>query len=409
MLLKYKVIDKDGVKTDGQMDSASKDVAISDLQKRGFNIISLEEVTTDTALDRAEASLGSIGTPRRKVKQKDMVIFSRQASTLFESGVSALKTFRLLAAENSSPALQIILTRVADSIEKGVSLSDALNENPETFSSFYVSMVKSGEETGKLKEVFLYLADYLDRDYDLAQKTKKALTYPAFVITTFIAVMIVMFVFIIPKMAAMYADQGQTLPWVTQVVLGISSFFVDYGIFLLFGLIIFGWLFVRYSMTEEGRYNIDEFKLNIPVIKNLYQKMFLTRLADNMNTMLTSGVPIIRSLEITAGVVDNVVYKRMLARISKKVSDGLPLSKAFFDEPEIPVVLVQMIKIGEETGELGKILKSLALFYKREVDDAIDTSISLIEPLMIVGLGLGVGFLVAAVLLPMYSLSADIS
>jgi type IV pilus assembly protein PilC len=403
MIFHYICVSQDGTKLEGNIDSLNFDTAVADLQKRGLTVVRLDE-------KKGDVEVGSLHFAfKKKVEQKDIVIFSRQIATLFEAGVSALKAFRLLAVENDNPTLKEQLTIVSDDIERGTSLSNALEKQPNLFTSFYVNMVRSGEESGKLNQTFLYLADYLDREYELRQKTKKALTYPIFVIATFIVIMIVMFVFIIPKMSAMFAEQGAELPLVTRIVLGISDFFLNYGLYLLPLLVAGGWFLYRYSKTPEGGYKIDTWKLKIPVIKNLYQKIFLARLADNMNTMLTSGVPIVRSIEITAEVVDNLYYRELLLRVSNKVQNGTAFSKALYEEESIPNILIQMVRIGEETGELGYILKNLATFYKREVDTAIDNVIGLIEPAMIVGLGLGVGVLVASVLLPMYSLSSAIA
>jgi type II secretory pathway component PulF len=260
-----------------------------------------------------------------------------------------------------------------------------------------------------LNLLFLLLADYLDREYELRQKTKKALTYPAFVIGTFFIIMTVMFVFVIPKMTALFIENGATLPMVTKIVIAISNFFVNYAVVIFPGIIVGVFLFNRYSKTEEGAYNVDKFKISAPVVSNLYQKIFLARLSDNMNTMLTSGIAIVRAIEITADVVENAYYREMLLRVAGKVQTGTAFSKALAIEENLPNILIQMVHIGEETGELGYILKNLATFYKREVDTAIDSIIGLIEPAMIVGLGLGVGILVSAVLLPMYSLSDSIS
>jgi type IV pilus assembly protein PilC len=403
MIFHYTAITQEGTKTEADIEAASVDAAISLLQKKSLSVVTIK--------DKGEESSGlsAIKLFKKKIKPKDVVIFSRQIATLFEAGVSALKAFRLLAAENDNEELQIQLTSVADDIEAGISLSDALAKKPELFSTFYVSMVKAGEESGKLNESFLYLADYLDRDYELRQKVKKALTYPMFVVGTFITIMVGMFIFVIPKMAAMFADQGAELPLITRIVLGISNIFVKYWIIVFPLLIIGGWLAYRWAQTEGGARKVDEFKTKVPVFKNLYQRIFLTRLADNMNTMLSSGVPIVRSIDITAAVVDNLVYKDLLNRVSKKVQTGTAFSKALYEEEQVPNILVQMVRIGEETGELGYILKNLATFYKRELDTAIDNVIGLIEPAMIVGLGLGVGVLVSSVLLPMYSLSSSIS
>lgn len=404
MLFHYSAINAEGIKSEGDIDVMSSDAAVSTLQKRGLTVVSIVE--------KGEANknpLASFSFFKPKIHPKDVVIFSRQIATLFEAGVSALKAFRLLAAENDNLALQEQLTGVGDDIESGISLSEALSRRPDLFSTFYVNMVKSGEESGKLNEGFMYLADYMDRDYELRQKVKKALTYPAFVIGTFLIIMIAMFTFVIPKMAALFVDNGAALPTVTKIVLQLSDLFVKYGFITFPILVVAGWFTYRWSKTPEGKRSIDVLFTKIPVFKTLFQRIFLQRLADNMNTMLTSGVPIVRAIDITSDIVDNTVYKELLARVSQKVQTGTAFSKALYEEPLVPNILVQMVRIGEETGELGYILKNLASFYRRELDTSIDNVISLIEPAMIVGLGLGVGVLVSAVLLPMYSLSAAIS
>lgn len=403
MIFHYTAISQGGTKTEADINATSLDSAISLLQKKGLSVVDIKEKNEEEGFDLSKFHLF-----KQKIKQKDVVIFSRQIATLFEAGVSALKAFRLLAAENENLTLQEQLLGVADDIEGGVSLSDALLKRPLLFSTFYVSMVKAGEESGKLNEAFLYLADYMDRDYELRQKIKKALTYPSFVIGTFIVIMVAMFTFVIPKMSAMFEEQGAELPLVTKIVLGISNIFVKYWMIAFPVMIIGGWLFYKWAKTESGKTKIDELAIKIPVVKTLIQRIFLQRLADNMNTMLSSGVPIVRSIDITAEVVDNTVYRRLLERVSQKVQTGTAFSKALYEEPLVPNILVQMVHIGEETGELGYILKNLATFYRRELDNSIDAVIGLIEPAMIVGLGLGVGVLVAAVLLPMYSLASAI-
>lgn len=406
MIFHYTAISQDGTKVEAEINGTNLDNAITLLQKKGLSVVDIKEKTEAVGIDAISQQFNIF---KPKIKQKDIVIFSRQVATLFEAGVSALKAFRLLAAENDNPALKEQLVGVADDIEGGISLSDALSKRPALFSTFYVSMIKAGEESGKLNESFLYLADYMDRDYELRQKVKKALTYPAFVVGTFIVIMVAMFVFVIPKMAALFSDQGAQLPTVTRIVLSVSNVFVKYWIIVFPALILGGWFFYRWSKTPEGSEKVDEIVADLPVVKTLIQRIFLQRLADNMNTMLSSGVPIVRSIDITADIVGNSVYKKLLGRVSVKVQSGTAFSKALYEEPLVPNILVQMVHIGEETGELGYILKNLATFYRRELDSAIDGVIGLIEPAMIVGLGLGVGVLVSSVLLPMYSLSSAMS
>ena len=404
MIYHYTTLNGNGNKEEGDIEATSIDSAILLLQKQGKTTILevKEKVDTQTNVIAFAAQKFS----KQKIKQKDIVLFSRQVSTLFEAGVSAI---RLLAQENENKTLQEEIMAVADDIEGGVSLSDALSRRPELFSNFYVNMVKAGEESGKLNEVFLFLADYLDRNYELNQKIKKALTYPSFVIGTFFAIMAAMLTFVVPKMAKMFAEEGATLPLVTRIVLFVSDLFVKYGP-ITFPMLGVAWfMFLQWKKTEEGALAVDEFSLKIPVLKNLLQKIFLQRLADNMNTMLSNGVPIVKSIDITVSILDNMVYRKLLMRVSEKVQTGKAFSKALYEEPLVPNILVQMVHIGEETGELAYILKNLALFYRRELDTAIDSMIGLIEPAMIVGLGLGVGVLVSAILLPMYSLTDAIS
>ncbi len=405
MLYHYKSLSQDGKTIEGDIEGMSLDNAILLLQKKGITIVDIQEKSDG----REDDIFADIKFFKKKIKSKDVVIFSRQVATLFEAGVSALKAFRLLAEENDNETLQEQLIGVADDIESGISLSNALEKRPELFSTFYVNMVKAGEESGKLNEVFLFLADYLDRDYEMTQKIKKALTYPSFVIGTFFVIMIGMLTFVVPKMAALFTEEGASLPLVTRIVLAISNLFVQYAPVTFPILAVMVWIFLKWKKTEEGAYTLDELSTKVPVLKTLQQRIFLQRLADNMNTMLTNGVPIVKSIDITAAIIENRVYKELLKRVSTKVQTGKSFSKALYEEPLVPNILIQMVHIGEETGELGYILKNLAVFYRRELDTAIDSVIGLIEPAMIVSLGLGVGVLVAAVLLPMYSLSSAIN
>lgn len=404
MLYHYTSLGADGKNVEGDIEGMSLDNAIALLQKKGITVIDIKEKEAAGSNDL----FAGINFFKKKISNKDVVVFSRQVATLFEAGVSALKAFRLLAQENENETLQEQLLEVSNDIEGGLSLSEALTKKPEIFSVFYVNMVKAGEESGKLNEVFLFLADYLDRDYEMQQKIKKALTYPSFVIGTFFAIMAGMLIFVIPKMTALFAESGAKLPTVTVIVIFMSNLFVEYYLVTFPVLAFAAFLVYKWSKTDEGALAIDEISTKIPVLKTLQQRIFLQRFSDNMNTMLTNGVPIVRALDITAAIIQNRVYKEIAERVSKKVQTGKSLSKALYEEPQVPNILVQMVHIGEETGELGYILKNLAAFYRRELETSIETMIGLIEPAMIVSLGLGVGVLVSAVLLPMYSMSSQI-
>ncbi len=400
MLFAYKALNKSGETTTGQTEAFNVDVAIKQLQNSGLTLTEIHGIEDKDF----KVPLFSFFN---RVSNKDIVILSRQIATLFQAQVSALRVFRLLSGQSDNPNLKKYLSVIADDIQGGSSISIALSKFPDAFSGFYVNMVKSGEESGKLDEVFNYLADYLDRSYEVTSKAKNALIYPAFIVLTFIGVIVLMLTVIIPKIALMITDSGQPVPFYTQIVLSISNIFIDYGIFMAIILVIFGFFSWRYTRTPEGAVYLDNLKLNIPYIGDLYKKLYLSRISDNMNTMIISGIPILKALEITSSIVDNKIYKDVLDDTLIKVKQGTALSEAFSQHKEIPNILTQMIKVGEETGELGKILKSLSNFYQREVTTSVDTLVGLIEPVMIVFLGLGVGVLLAAVLMPIYNIAAS--
>ncbi len=402
MTFKYQALDQTGATKDGTIDAVNIDIAISSLQKRGFSIVSIKPEAGQSSFFQKNISLFE------RVSNKDVVILSRQMATLFEAQVSALRIFQLLAMQSENAVLRRKLKEVVDDLQAGNSISGALGKHSEVFSQFYINMVKSGEESGKLDQTFIYLADHLDRTYEVASKVKTALIYPAFVVFTFVAVMVLMLVVVIPKISGILKDSGQAIPIYTKIVLGFSNFLVSYGIFLLIALIIGAFFVYRYVRTDIGKTSWDRTKISLPVLKTLYLKLYLSRIADNMNTMLVSGIPMVRVLDITSTVVDNLVFKKILEKAVEDVKSGSSVSDALDKHKEVPGIFVQMVKIGEETGQLGNILKTLADFYRREVTNAIDSVVSLIEPAMIVLLGLGVSFLMAAVLVPIYSISAGI-
>lgn len=391
-----------GVESEGTIEAINIDIAINSLQRRNLTISSIKPVDDKSLLNRDLAIFGT------GISNKDIVILSRQLATLFTAQVSALRIFRLLAGEMENKSLRTKLGEIAEDIQSGTAISAALGKHPKVFSSFYVNMIKAGEESGKLDETFEYLADYLDRSYEVSSKVKNALIYPAFVIFTFISVMVLMLTVVIPKISSIILDSGQEVPVYTKIVIGLSNFMVRYGFFFL-GVVILGIVvLIYYARTPAGKEGFAKFKLQIPYVSSLYKKLYLSRIADNMNTQLVSGVPMVKALELTSKVVDNKIYEDILIEALEQVRGGKSLSDSLMPyQKEIPGILVQMVKVGEETGDLGGILKTLAKFYQREVMQAVDTLVDLIEPVMIVALGLGVGFLLASVLIPIYNVSSS--
>ncbi len=402
MLFSYKAIDQNNVKREGTVEAASIDAAISTVQKRNYTVISIDPIEENKGILNFEIKWF------QRISNKEVVILSRQLATLFDAQVSALRIFRLLASEAENPQLRNVLNDIADDLQGGSSISRSLGAHPTVFSPFYINMVRSGEESGSLERSFNYLADYLDRTYQVVSKARNALVYPAFVIGVFILVMGLMLTLVIPRISQILIDSGQELPIYTKIVIALSNTVTDYIGLILVAVSAGGAFLWRFVRTPVGKRAYDEFKISIPYIGDLFRKLYLTRICDNLSTMLSSGISMPQALEVTAEVVDNAVFKEILDNTLLEVKGGRSFADAIGEYPEIPGVLSQMAKVGEETGNLAEIMKTLATFYNREVNNAVDTLIGLIEPLMIVLLGLGVGTLLASVLMPIYNLTASI-
>ncbi|HEY4523022.1 MAG TPA: type II secretion system F family protein, partial [Candidatus Paceibacterota bacterium] len=305
MLFKYRAIDKDGHEREGTIEAFSEDGAVAELQRRELVISSLDAVGRKNALD--------IQLPFfNRIPNKDIVILSRQVATLFEAQVSALRVFRLLASEVENQQLAQVLTSVADDLQGGSPISTSMTRHPRVFSPFYVNMVRAGEESGKLSETFVSLADHLDRSYDVTSRAENALIYPAFVVVVFFGVMALMLTMVIPKISAVLLDSGAEVPIYTTIVIGFSNFLVSYGIFILVGLVAGGFYLWRLSKTESGKLTFDGLKLSIPYLGDLYEKLYLARIADTFAAMLMAGVSVVEALEITGAVVGNSIYKAIL-------------------------------------------------------------------------------------------------
>ena len=402
MLFSYKTISKEGEKGEGEIEAFNMDTAIASLQNRGLIV---------SSINPADESGGDILKKipfLNRVSNKDIVMLSRQMSTLFESRVSALKVFKLIAAGNENLVLRKHLLQVTDDLQGGASISSALSRHPDIFSDFYVNMVKSGEESGHIDQTFQYLADYLDRNYEVSSKAKNALIYPAFVIFTFLSVMVLMFTVILPKITAIIKESAQEVPFYTKVIFWASDMFIQNWVLILLALIAAIAGLIWYSRTEEGKRWIANTRLYIPYVGNLYQKLYLSRFSDNMSTMILSGIPMLKAIEITSSIIGSEVYEEILNEASTRVKAGQALSVALDERKEIPSILTQMIKVGEETGELGNILKTMSKFYQREVSNSVDTLVGMIEPAMIVGLAVGVGLLLASVLMPIYNIASTV-
>lgn len=401
-LYSYQAKTPEGETKAGTIEATSLELAVSSLQRRGLIIIALEPA--EGKMSWWQQAAGSF----ERVKSRDIVVLSRQLATLFEAKVPVVQALRILIDETSNQALKRHLSEVLSDIQGGLSVSSAMSRHPQAFSSFYVNMVRSGEESGKLEEIFVYLADYLERSYDLASKARNALIYPAFILSAFLVIITLMLIVVIPQLSSILSETGQEVPIYTRIVIGFSNFLREFGVFLIVLLAVGGIFVWRWTRTSSGRLAMSRFLIELPFFGILYRKIYLSRLTDNLQTLLAGGVTVLRALEVSADVIGNEIYAQIVRQSMEQVKGGLPISEAFSRYEDIPSLVTQMIRIGEETGKLDFTLKTLARFYRNEVYNTVENLVSLIEPVMIIFLGLAVGFLVASVLIPIYNISSSI-
>lgn len=398
----YQARTPEGEMREGVIDAVSTEAAVAALQRRGLIVVNLQTAEVEEAWwQRPLALFGG-------VRQKDIVMLSRQLATLFEAKVPVMVALRTLISELDSPIIRREMAGLFDDVQGGMPLSQAMERRPKIFSSFFVNMVRSAEESGKLDETFRYLADYLERSYELTSKAKNALIYPSFILVAFFGVIMLMLTVIVPRLVTIFEETGQTPPLYTQVIIGLSTFLLNYG-YVLLGILAVGAIaLLRFLRTERGRFALGKTQISIPIIGELYRKIYLARFADNFQTLIAGGIPAVRALQISGEVVGNAVYRAIIQEAAEAVRGGSTISESFSRHEEFPSLLNQMIRIGEETGKLAQILSSLARFYRREVDSVVENLISLIEPALIIVLGLAVGIVVAAILVPLYNISGTI-
>lgn len=398
MRFKYTARTPEGESREGIVEAVNQDSAVEILQKNALVVVSVQEERAPFWQMRVKFF--------DRVKMRDVVIFSRQLSTLFEAKVPVVESLKTLVSESFNVTLKNAVSEVLDDISGGSNLSQAMTKHPNVFSSFYVNMVKAGEESGKLHEVFRYLADYLERSYAITSKAKNAMIYPIFVFFAFIGVMIVMLVVVVPRLTSIFEESGAQVPLYTRIVMGLSAFLQNWGVFFLLFLLIVAAILWRMAQTDRGKEFLDELRIRIPLFGGLFQKLYLARISDNLGTLIASGVPILRALQIASDVVGNRVYQNIILDAAESVKAGNTISYSFQKYKEIPPLISQMIRIGEESGRLEFILSALARFYQRDVDNALENLVGLIEPALIIFLGIGVGGLVAAILVPLYNISS---
>ncbi|MFA5886341.1 MAG: type II secretion system F family protein [Patescibacteria group bacterium] len=398
-IFKYKAENSSGQVKRGKIVGLSENEVSLKLRQKDLSILDLVDIT-----DTFESKFLQLIAP---IKSKDLVIFSRQFSVMVSANVPIVESLLILIDQTDNISLKNLVSSVAGEVNGGAFLSDALARYPKVFSDFFVNIIRSGETSGKLDEVLNYLADETEKSYNMSSKVKGAMIYPAFIITALIGVGIVLLVYVIPNLTAVLEETGAKLPLSTQIVIAASDFLKNYLFFIFIFVVIFIVLLRLYLKTYNGQRQMDILKLRLPVFGQLFKYIYLIRFSRSLSTLLKGGVTITRSLEIVAAVVGNTIYRELILDTLESINDGNPLSTVFENSDYIPKMVPQMMAVGEKTGKVDAILERITIFYERESDAMLDNLSKLMEPFIMVVMGVGVGVMIAAVLMPMYNLASQ--
>jgi type IV pilus assembly protein PilC len=397
MKFNYQGRTKEGEIRSGNVEASSEEAALNLLQKHGLYVTFLEESVPPFYARRIKIF--------EKVSNKDLVLFSRQLAIMFKSKIPLVESLKALSEQTGNADLKDKIMEISSEVEGGTLLSNALSKFPQVFSSFYVAMVRAGEVSGKLSDTLDYLAGHLEREYYLNSKTKSALIYPSLILVVVMAVLAIMNFFVIPQMAQILVGGGEPLPMMTQIVLKSSEIMRKWWwlpTLLLVGLIIFCF---RFYLTEKGRRFFDEMFIKMPLIGPFIKTTSLARLAENLSTLIAGGLPISQALEVVAGIMDNVCYKDIMFEIRERVGAGEPISSVLLENPTFfEPVFIQMVLVGERTGTLETTLMNVVGFYQKEIDNRINSILSVLEPALIVFLGAVVGGIMLSVMMPLYKM-----
>lgn len=394
----YKIKTQSGEILEGKIEAPDENTAVDTLQSKGYLILSIEQL---------EGDIFSIDLNKylQKPTNKDIVIFTRQLSTLIDADMPLAEGLRTLARQFEKPTLRKVLSDISDAVEGGSALSAALSSHPELFTSFYIKLVQSGEVSGKLHEALLYLADHLERSQEINSKIKGALAYPAFVVFALIVVTGIMVVYVLPQLLAIFKDVGaDDLPLTTRTLIWVTTFVNTYLYYLaafIFGSLFLGWQYIK---TPTGKVMFDNLKINLPALGTVVRNLYLARISESLSTLIKSGIPILDAIHITSDLVGNANYQKVLLDAEDNVRGGGSISDVFNRYNEIPPLMASMVSIGEKTGKLDFMLEHISKFYKSESDNTIDNIATLIEPILVLVLGVAVAVLVSAILLPIYNL-----
>ncbi|MDD4409062.1 MAG: type II secretion system F family protein [Candidatus Pacebacteria bacterium] len=400
----FQAKDQTGRTETGFVEAKTREEALDILSKRDIYLLSLEEKAGGVGVNK-DISIKLLN----RVSIKEVVIFSRELAIMIESNISPSDALDALAGQTRNKSFREKILKVSSDIRGGTLMSKAFSKFPELFSIFYVNMLKSGEVSGELPRILERIADHLESEYAMRQKTISAMIYPVMILVIFTLIFVVIMIFVIPNLVTILEGTGQELPFATKIIIYTSNFFVNYWYIVLLGASIFAAFAFYYPQTKEGRDVIDRSLLKVPLFGDFLRNIYLARFAENLSTLVAAGIQINEALDIVASIVGNNVYKKIILQTKERVMKGDSFSYILSQYPkEISPLFTQMAAVGERTGKLDSSLTNVVRFYNRESENFVNSISSLIEPIMIVGLALMVGFLVAAVLLPIYQISTTI-
>jgi len=396
MKLRYKAISSDGKKIRGFVDASDKSEAAGFLHQK--NLIPIE-IKEDKQVDYMK-KLPMVG----RVGSKDLVLFTRQLSSMLASGLTLIKSLQILKDQISNKTLQETIGGTLLDLQEGRTFAESISRYPEIFSPVYVALVKAGESSGSLDKVFLRLALNLEKQQKLKNKVKGALIYPIIVITLMIVVTFILMIAVIPQLSGLYDGLGVELPTATKIVVGFSEFAGRMWPFLLGATFIALYGFLRWKNTIRGREIYDREKLKLPLFGKIIKQSILTEFSRTFGLLAGTGTLIVDALNQSAGVTGNVIYEKAIKNVGRKVEKGVHIGEAMESYPVFPPLLVQLVKVGEETGKMDENLLKASDYFEEEVNQAVKTLTTAMEPFIMIVLGIGVGFLVFSVISPIYGL-----
>jgi len=398
----YRAKDKQGNIKAGKVEARSLDAAINILQ--GYDLIVLE-----ISPERQITFFDEIFGRKSRISKRDLAVFLRQFATLLQSQVPLTESLRTLFLQAATPAIKDLVFELISDLDSGLPLSKAIEKRSDLFGDFYSQMVKSGEISGRLEEVLIYLADYAEHENDLRNKIKSASTYPVFLFTTFMIVGVVITVALAPQMVSIFEEFGRTPPLGTKVLIFIGEFFKSWGLVALILLVGLIWFLLNYFQSKEGRRVGGVYMLKMPILGDIYKKIYISRFCETAGTLIFGGIPIVTAFEVAGEATGNYVYQVIGYKVAESVKRGESISNTLKEYNEyLPPLVSQMTAVGESTGRLDSILKTVSGYYQKEVDRSFSTMVDLLQPILIIFIGVLVAFLVSAVLFPIYQLAQSV-